>query len=249
MVVRLKIYKCKDNLVEKKNYLYEGLGLDLSKKYIISFVGGGGKTSSIYNLAEELSNCNKKVIVTTTTHMQMLKGKIILNDNICEIKSMLSKNDYITVGIKTKDDKITSVSEDKVRELSNICDFLLIEADGAKMLPLKAPASHEPVILEISNMVVGVCGIDALNKSIGDTCHRAQIVSELLNKDLESLIEVKDISYILSSKSGQMKDVKTNMEYRVIINKVDDNLKLEQAVLIAKELEDKNIEAIMTSYR
>ena len=46
-----------------------------------------------------------------------------------------------------------------------------------------------------------------------------------------------------------MKDVKTNMEYRVIINKVDDNLKLEQAVLIAKELEDKNIEAIMTSYR
>ena len=41
-----------------------------------------------------------------------------------------------------------------------------------------------------------------------------------------------------------MKDVKTNMEYRVIINKVDDNLKLEQAVLIAKELEDKNIEEI-----
>ncbi|MEG1870445.1 MAG: selenium cofactor biosynthesis protein YqeC, partial [Peptostreptococcaceae bacterium] len=183
----MRIFEFEDNKVVNKEYLYKALGLDLSRKYVISFVGGGGKTSSIYKLAYELASFGKKVIVTTTTHMQMPKDKVVLNDNISEVKDILEKNNFVTVGVKVKvkvkDDKITSVSEDVAMELSGICDFLLIEADGAKMLPLKVPADHEPVILNITNMVIGICGIDALGKKINKTCHRANIVSKLLNKD------------------------------------------------------------------
>ena len=245
----MRVFEYEGNKVIDKEYLYKALNLDLSGKYVISFVGGGGKTSSIYKLSCELAILGKKVIVTTTTHMQMPKDKVVLNDNIDEINDILEKNNFVTVGIKAKGDKITSVSEEGVRELSKICDFLLIEADGAKMLPLKAPEDHEPVILSITNMVVGICGIDALGKKINETCHRANIVSKLLNKEISSIIDTDDISYILSSKDGTMKNVnKDIMEYRVIINKVDDGNLLDKAVVIVKKLKNKNIKAIMTSY-
>ena len=37
--------------------------------YIISYVGAGGKTSSIYQDAAAFVNEGKKVMITTTTHM------------------------------------------------------------------------------------------------------------------------------------------------------------------------------------
>lgn len=48
-------------------YLYEKLNLNIKTGEIISLVGGGGKTTTLYMLANELKNKNKKVLVTTTT--------------------------------------------------------------------------------------------------------------------------------------------------------------------------------------
>lgn len=245
----MKVIKNRGNVNSFIEYLYEGLELDLDKKYVISFVGGGGKTSSIYKLAEELTQIGKRVIVTTTTHMQMPKDKVILNNNIFNIKEILDEGKFVTVGIKVKNDKIGSISVQGVNDLMEICDFLLIEADGAKMLPLKAPASHEPVILNITNMVVGVCGIDALGKRIKETCHRSNIVSEILRKSVEDIVEIEDIVSILSSKEGSLKDVnEETMSFRVIINKVDNEKLLKKATEIVRRLESKNIKAIITSY-
>lgn len=57
--------------IDNVTSLIQALNIDINKKMIISFVGGGGKTSSIYELGSELSKLGKKVIITTTTHMQM----------------------------------------------------------------------------------------------------------------------------------------------------------------------------------
>ena len=64
------------------------------------------------------------------------------------------------------------LGEKIAEKLINLCDFLLIEADGARMHPLKVPANYEPVILKNTTMVVGVAGIDSLFKSINKICHR-----------------------------------------------------------------------------
>ena len=39
---------------------------------------------------------------------------------------------------------------------------MLIEADGAKCLPLKVPAEHEPVILPETTHVLSLYGMDAV---------------------------------------------------------------------------------------
>ena len=167
----MKIFCYEDNKINKKKYLYESLGININEKNIISFVGGGGKTTSMYTLANELSSLGKKVLVTTTTHMHMPKDYINFKGDLNEIKERFKGNNLITVGIKDKDEKISSVGNEIAEILIELCDFLLIEADGSKMLPLKAPASHEPVILSNTTMIVGVAGIDSLRKSIKEICH------------------------------------------------------------------------------
>lgn len=247
----MRFFCYEKNFVKEKKYLYEALEIDINEKNIISFVGGGGKTTSIYTLADELSCLGKKVIVTTTTHMRMPKDYINFNGDINEIKERFEFNNLVTVGIKDKNDKISSVGKEIAENLIELCDCLIIEADGAKMLPIKAPASHEPVILKNTTMIVGVAGIDSLFKSIKETCHRPEIVSKVLNENEEHQISTIDIAKLLSSKDGQQKfiDKCYNAQYRAIINKVDN----EKLLLLAKEicglLAERNIKCIATSYK
>ena len=247
----MKIFCYEDNKVNEKKYLYESLGININEKNIISFVGGGGKTTSIYTLANELSNIGKKVLVTTTTHMHMPEDYINFKGDINEIKERFKNTNLITVGIKDKNNKISSVGEDIAITLIELCDFLLIEADGAKMLPLKAPASHEPVILNNTTMIVGVAGIDSLGKSIEEICHRPEYVCNILRKKYADKIDEKDIANLLSSEKGQKKflDKCNNAEYRAIINKVDNEELLNCAEKICKYLKEKDVQAIITSYK
>ena len=108
----MKIFCYEDNKINKKKYLYESLGININEKNIISFVGGGGKTTSMYTLAIELSSWGKKVLDTTTTHMHMPKDYINFKGDLNEIKERFKGNNLITVGIKDKDEKISSVGNE-----------------------------------------------------------------------------------------------------------------------------------------
>lgn len=55
--------------MKESGYFLDLLKLDIEKYQVIAVVGGGGKTSLIYRLNEELQALGKKVIISTTTHM------------------------------------------------------------------------------------------------------------------------------------------------------------------------------------
>ena len=65
-------------------------------------------------------------------------------------------------------------------DLVSLADYVLVEADGAKMLPLKAHAEYEPVIPDCASLVVCVAGIDGVGLSVSETCHRPDVL--LINK-------------------------------------------------------------------
>ena len=247
----MKIFNYLNYEVEQKNFLYEALEINIEEKNIISFVGGGGKTTSIYTLAKELSKLGKKVVVTTTTHRHMPEDFIDFKGNVNEIIERFKSENLITVGIKDRDGKIVGGGEKIAEKLINLCDFLLIEADGARMHPLKAPANYEPVILKNTTMVVGVAGIDSLFKSINKICHRPEQVCKILRKNYNYKINTKDIANILGSEEGQRKNVKDcfNAKYRAIINKVDNDELLIYAKEICKYLYENNIKGVITSYK
>ena len=49
--------------------ILKALDIDTDRYPVLSVVGGGGKTSLIFRIMEELTAVGKKVLITTTTHM------------------------------------------------------------------------------------------------------------------------------------------------------------------------------------
>ena len=59
---------------------------------------------------------------------------------------------------------------------------ILVEADGSRRLPLKAPAEHEPALPTSTTLLVPVMGMDALGAPIDEAhVHRVAWVRHILN--------------------------------------------------------------------
>ena len=52
-----------------------------------------------------------------------------------------------------------------IGDLESLADYVLVEADGAKRFPLKAPAAHEPVIPDETRLVIAVAGLSGVGKN------------------------------------------------------------------------------------
>ena len=92
----------------------------------------------------------------------------------------------------------------------------LIEADGARHLPCKAPAEHEPALLSSSDLVIGVTGLSALGQPLGKGCFRAERAAELLGCTMEHHITEEDLARLIASEQGQQKDLKGRTFYAVL---------------------------------
>lgn len=68
-------------------------------------------------------------------------------------------------------------------------DYMLVEADGSKRLPIKAHASHEPVFYSKADLGVAVIGMQGLGKRVEEgQVHRPQLMCKLLQCEPSALI-------------------------------------------------------------
>jgi molybdenum cofactor cytidylyltransferase len=99
---------------------------------------------------------------------------------------------------------------------------LLIEADGSRQKPLKAPAAHEPPIPTFADIVVVVAGLSALDKPLNDEhVHRAGIFSQLSGLPLGSLVTPQAIVEVLSHPLGGLKNMPPNARRIALLNQAD----------------------------
>ena len=202
--------------------LWEQLNLDMDRHRVITLVGGGGKTSLMYALAHQARAQGRTVIVTTSTHIMPHPG-IFLTDSPdpATLAACVKEHGIITLGTMARADKLSGVGEiDACRQAA---DIVLIEGDGAKLKPLKAPAAHEPVIPPGTDAVIAVAGVDSVGKPIAEICHRPEQVCALLGKSPGALVEEEDVARILSSPRGSRKGVGAGMAFRCALNKADVN--------------------------
>lgn len=218
--------------------LYEVLNIDLSNKEVISFVGGGGKTTALFTLAEELKSLGKKVLITTTTNIFVPSEDTFDDLFLKGIKTNKVKNGTISIlGDKIIEDKIKGLSLEGLYKIigKDLFDYYLIEADGAKRKPIKAPDLHEPVISSLTTKTVGIIGLDALHKNIVEISHRSEVLMKMLDKSSSDDIDVQDVVDLVLHKDGIFKDSKG--ETILILNKAIDQKLIEEGLLIRKDLD------------
>ncbi len=188
----------------------------------IAAVGAGGKTTILKRLAAEYAEMGCKPIVTTTTHMFKEDSSLFLEDpSVEDICTLLAKEGCAFAGGKAGNGKIKILSGQVLDTILKLQNPILIEADGAKRLPIKFPAVHEPVILPQTTHVLSVYGLDALGRKIGEACFRPELMAEFLKKSTEDILTAKDIAILAQSAQAGRKGVEKGMQYTLILNKAD----------------------------
>ena len=190
------------------------------KKHIICLVGGGGKTTVMYELAAAWAASGRKVLVLTSTHILRPADGSFAAD-AAAVHNLWQQGRYAVIGTpEPATGKLTAPSQGLYNELQLQADVILCEADGSKHLPCKAPAAHEPVLLPDCDIVLAVAGMDALGCSLAQACQRSQMAAALLGCSLDSVIDEQMLAALLLSEQGARKNVGARAYY-IVLNKCD----------------------------
>lgn len=148
---------------------------DIQRGEIVALIGAGGKTSMLVALGGELRAQGWRVLATTTTRisedqLSLFPAALALSDGLDQIAAALAQHGCIFVYSALRGGKAYGITPEQVGWLRETCapDVLLIEADGARGLPLKAPRSHEPVIPPETTLVVAVASLSVLGQPLDD---------------------------------------------------------------------------------
>lgn len=215
--------------------------LDIGEKpELVAFVGAGGKTTLMMALARRLPG---RLIVTTTTHMFTAQIETAAADLPAAIHRypapIIVDNGGSRILLLTgppEGDKVSGVPLDLPGQLlaRPDVDHVLVEADGAKMKPVKAPADHEPAYPYETTLALPVIGIDALGGRILTVAHRPGLVAQRLGKKDSDLLLVEDLAFLLSDQEVGLKGVPEAARVIAIINKVATSTQLTAARRIAR---------------
>jgi molybdenum cofactor cytidylyltransferase len=214
----------------------------------LALVGAGGKSSAMFQLAMELIECHPTVLLTTTTHLgawQVGAGDAHLigqAEQLADSQFVFPQGIVVITGCQHDAQRFSGLDDAALRQLYQMADAqqlpLLIEADGARLLPLKAPAQHEPAIPGFVDTVVLCAGMDGLGQPLSDTwVHRPEHFSHLSGLSLGECITPEALSRVLVHPQGGLKNIPVEARRILLLNQADTDEKQAQANAIARQVQ------------
>lgn len=184
--------------------------------YCISYVGAGGKTSSIYRDAKQFLKQGKTVLITTTTHMYIpyeqeapfvdgagKKESVVLSQvrAVLQEKKICVCGSSIPVSLEKEEkemrQKFGMLPESLLEQLCQMADIVLIEADGAAHMAAKAPDKQEPAVYPQSDKAVIVMGLHAVGHRVDEVCHRIVCVKKVLDCGDSHILTKEDLKCLM----------------------------------------------------
>lgn len=220
-----------------------------SAKNVIALTGGGGKTTLMFRLADELVAAGRRVVTTMTTRIfvsqlahapacLVLHGEAAL---LARLPEALSEHGHVLVagGTVVEQDKVQGVAPEFVDRLAGqrAVDAVIVEADGSRGRPFKAPAAHEPVIPAGATIVAPVVGLDVLGRPLTAAhVHRPELVAALTGAAIGDLVTPELIAAVLAHPAGGAKGRPAGCRLVPFLNKAEDASSLAAARRIARLL-------------
>lgn len=194
----------------------------------VAFAGAGGKTSALFQLARDLP---PPVITSASTHLHV--DQVRLADSHWQITTPAQlpalESNLTGVTLFTgplEKDRAAGLNSATMARLGEECASrnlpLLIEADGSRQRPLKAPGDREPVIPMFSNQVVVVAGLAGLGKPLtGQFVHRPEIFSSLSGLEPGESITLDAMARLLAHPAGGQKNIPLSARRILLLNQAD----------------------------
>ena len=204
---------------------------------VIALVGAGGKTSALFGLAGELVGSSPSgVLMTTTTHLydpRLERGRaydqLVLDPALAEAagpwrapvpdrgrRVVLAALEEPALG------KLRGIHPDRVAELKRVWTFVLVEADGSKRRPVKAPAEHEPVVPDSADLVLGLVGLACLGRPMDEAVvHRPECFGPLTGCAPGAPIGLEHLAALCRSPQGLFKGAPPGARRVLLLNQAD----------------------------
>ncbi len=232
--------------------------LEVKAGDIIAFVGAGGKTHAMFRLAAELSEGGARVITTTTT--RIAQDELGLAPHAVRPKRGMPLSEWLPSQLEQyrhiflftrleRNYKVRGLKSSWLDEHlahSPFFDVLLVEADGSRRLPMKAPFSHEPPIPASATIVVPVVGLDALGQPLDkDHIYGAHCIQRAIGYKLGQPVTPELVAATLLHPKLGLKNVPSQAQIIPLFNKATpENLPVARRIA-AYLLTDLNIERVM----
>lgn len=144
----------------------------IADKEYIYIIGAGGKTTFTKYVCSKFLSNKKKCIISTTTKFFYTQ---FLNEYVTDEREIYNGCCYVKS--KNSDNKLLGFTTDHLDSIYYKYDYsIIVEADGARTLPLKYPADYEPVVSNKATKVFLILGLDSLNKRFNEyNFHRIEI--------------------------------------------------------------------------
>jgi molybdenum cofactor cytidylyltransferase len=204
------------------------------RKEVVALVGGGGKTSVMFRLARELTAHGLRVVTTTTTRifvteMAAAPFHLIAQDEdalLAYLPRTLQQHGHVLIvgGIDVAQNKAYGIEPTLVERIVALpsVDAVIIEADGARMKPFKAPAQHEPVIPPCTTLVVPMAGIEAIGRPLdAASVHRPERIAALTGGAMGDPVTPEMVAAVLAHPQGGRRGVPPSARVVPLLNKVE----------------------------
>jgi probable selenium-dependent hydroxylase accessory protein YqeC len=215
---------------------------------VVTIVGGGGKTTTLFRLGRELLGAEAGVVLTTTTHI-FAPGPgadletVVEQDatqSLAKAREALARGHLPVVGTDVKPDgRLGGIGSGVVDYFAQQQDlaYVVVEADGSAHKSFKAPLEYEPVVPASTTLLVAVVGVDALGMPLdAEHIHRPQRVAELSGAELNQPLEAVAIAKVLVHPLGPLRGAPSGARVLVLLNKADTPARLAAAQTIAEAL-------------
>lgn len=207
--------------------------LRLGKGARLALVGAGGKTTALFQLGRQLSTLASTVFLSTTTHLAT--DQLAFADRhfvIADPKDVEGvglpppPGILLFTGAPAGDDRVGGVGKAELELLKGLADHchipFLVEADGSRRLPLKAPAAYEPDIPPWAEQVVVLAGLSGLGKPLShEWVHRPERFAALTGLELGQTITKEALLMVLRSLSGGLQGLPAGAKPVALLNQAD----------------------------
>lgn len=197
----------------------------------LAFVGSGGKTTAMFRLARELS---PPVLLTASTHMAVehigLADQHIVVESPADISALgeqISTEGVVLItGPDDGAERTFGLGDRTLEALRGLAVSrqlpLLVEADGSRQRPVKAPAEYEPPIPQFVDTVVLVIGLSGVGKPLtADWVHRPKRFAWLSGLVLGEQITPGALIRVLTHSQGGLKNIPSSARRVALLNQAD----------------------------
>lgn len=223
--------------------LLDALGLRRGDR--VAIVGGGGKTTLLYRLAAEAAAAGLSAVAGGTTRFTPPRDRPLPPLVVVEpaadpepaLRRALAVHRAVTCttghGDKGRLLPIGVAQADALAAMPEV-DLLVLEADGSRNRPFKAPGDGEPVIPPAATVVLSVVGLDVIGRPLDESSvHRPERVAAIAGLPLGGTLEPEHVARVLLDALGGRKGVPDGARWIPVLNKAEDERRAQAEQLAA----------------